>query len=367
MSRKKRSSWGSVQKLSTNRYRLRWIEAGTRKSEIVHGTRREAEDRLAALRVARAEATESRVTVEDVYNRYYLPECKRTTAEATQKLTEGTWERYVLPRWGNLALDKVKPLDVQEWLLTLTASTAPIALKILRGVYRLAMIYELADKSPVAVNFERPTNGVLARTSRVIEESEMEVYYSAALAARIPAVFILCACAGLRVGEALGVRVGEIERETVGSSVLACVPVARQVGNDGSVSDRLKTPKSARWSACGGVWAGRLLELQAEAQEHGDVWLTDNGLGCPAKQSDARRWWMRELDRAGLERVPLQNLRPTYATHMGNKQAPVESVARLMGHSKPTITYGVYERPTKAGFVALAASLDAVTESVRTF
>lgn len=56
MPRKKRSTFGSVAKLSSDRWRLRWWADGPdgrkRRTEVVHGTRREAEDRMAEMRLA---------------------------------------------------------------------------------------------------------------------------------------------------------------------------------------------------------------------------------------------------------------------------------------------------------------------------
>ena len=54
MARRQRASWGCVQRLGRDRYRIRyWADLGDgyrRRTETVRGTRREADARLAALR-----------------------------------------------------------------------------------------------------------------------------------------------------------------------------------------------------------------------------------------------------------------------------------------------------------------------------
>lgn len=54
MPRKQRSTWGSITRLGKDRYRLRWWEERddgyVRRSEVVRGTRRAAERRLAEIR-----------------------------------------------------------------------------------------------------------------------------------------------------------------------------------------------------------------------------------------------------------------------------------------------------------------------------
>lgn len=355
--RRKRSSWGCVQRVAPNVWRLRWVERGVRRSETVRGTRREADDRMAAIRVACGSGPSKKAyTVGEVYERFYLPDLESRAAPSTLRSMGSSWRVHVQPRWGGVALDDVRPIDLQEWLLTLTAASAQIALKVLHGVWRVALMYEATERNPLAAGFRMPTAKKVARTRAVVAPSDMGAYYSAALSEGLGAVFVLCACCGLRVGESLGVRVGEVSREETGGAVVAAVPVSRQVCDDGEVRDRLKTERSARWAATAEPWASALLGLQSEALARGDGWLTDDGTGSPRPQRAVRGQWGRALRQAGLEHIPLQNLRATFATQMAGKLVPVDQIARLMGHTKPDITYSTYERPGKDEFVAIAAS-----------
>ena len=58
--RRKRSSWGSVEKLPSGRWRVRWWESTPqgwkRQSETIDGSRKDAERRLAQIRVAADDA-----------------------------------------------------------------------------------------------------------------------------------------------------------------------------------------------------------------------------------------------------------------------------------------------------------------------
>lgn len=354
--RRKRSSWGCVTRLAPGVYRLRWTDSGRRRSETVHGSRREADDRLAALRVACGSAPSRRVpTVAEAYERHYLPDLKGRVVPHTVKTMESMWRAVVGPKWGSIRLDDVRPLELQEWLLTLTSSQAKDAVRLLSGVYKRAMLFELVDRSPVTPGLRMPDRRALRRTSAVIAEGDLEAYHAASVAADVEAVFVLACCCGLRVGESLGVRVGEVERDGSTGQALAVVPVARQVDDAGEVLERLKTQRSARWAACGEPWASRLLALQDAAAARGDAWLVDDGLGNPRSQRSVRRAWERAVRDAGLGHMPLQNLRATFASRMEGR-VPVESIARLMGHAKPTITFKTYERPDRSTFVRAAAA-----------
>ncbi len=366
MARRQRASWGCVQRMAPGKYRLRWMEDGRRRTETLYGTRREADDRMAEIRTRVGSGPSARpVTVGEAYERYYWPHVQAMTVDNTRANTASIWRAHVAPRWAGTALRDVRPAELQEWLLSLTRSQAESALRVMRGVFREAVMYELADSTPLSVCYRMPDRVGRPLQRDVIPCADVGSYYRAAESCGLGAMFLLAACCGLRVGEALGPKVGEIEREEHGGTVVAVVPVLRQVSNVGKVAvrevggeevERLKTRKSARWAAVGGEWAERLLALQDEAAARGDVWMTDDGLGGPVAQKAARNDWERALGEAGLPRILLRNLRATFATQMDAKDVPVEQIARLMGHATPNITFGVYERPGRDRAAQIAAT-----------
>lgn len=366
VARRQRASWGCVQRVRPGTYRIRYMRDGVRRSETVRGTRREADDRLAALRVECGSAPTARpVTVGQAYERHYLPAVERGAADNTRANCLSAWRTHVAPRWGSVALRDVRPPDVQEWLLGMTSAQAKSALRVLRGVFREAALYGLVDGSPLSLPYRMPSRVDSPRPRSTVEPAMMGAYFEAARSVGLGAMFVLAACCGLRVGESLGPKVGEVVRVERGGVAVAAVPVSRQVTNDGAVAvreeggrevERLKTRGSARWAAVGGEWAVRLLALQDEARARGDVWLTDDGTGMPVAQRVARESWNRAVGGAGLPPVLLKNLRATFATNMDARDVPVEQIARLMGHTKPDITFDVYERPGMDRAVQIAAN-----------
>ncbi len=366
MGKRKRSSWGCVQPVRPGVWRLRYKRDGERKSETFEGTRREADDRMAALRVECGSGPSKRpVTVGEAYERYYWPRVEATAVDNTRANTASSWRVHVAPRWAGTALRDVRPADLQEWLLTLTRSQATAALRVMRGVFREAALYEVADPAPLSVSFRMPDRVDSPRPRDVVASADMRAYFAAARSCGLGAMFVLAACCGLRVGESLGPMVGEVERDGRACPTVALVPVLRQVNDVGAVAvrkvaggevERLKTRRSARWAAVAGEWADALLALQDEAAARGDVWLTDDGLGGPVAQRAARDVWRDALKGAGLPYILLKNLRATFATQMDEREVPVEQVARLMGHTTPNITFDVYERPGRDRAAQIAAN-----------
>ena len=189
---KKRSSWGCVQRVAQGKYRLRWMEDGVRRTETLHGTRREADDRMAEIRTRVGSGPSKRqVTVGEAYERYYWPHVRDTAVDNTRANTASIWRAHVSPRWAGAALRDVRPAELQEWLLSLTRSQATAALRVMRGVFREAALYELADPAPLAVCYRMPDRVSKPRSREVVAAADMERYWQAAKCSGLGAMFVL--------------------------------------------------------------------------------------------------------------------------------------------------------------------------------
>ena len=361
MPKKKRSTFGSVTRLDKNRWRLRWWADGPdgrkRRTEIVRGTRREADDRLAEIRLGVGSVPGGCETVGGIWESRVLPQMGRELRARTLKNTKCVWQKWLEPRWAAVPASKVRASDFQDWVLGLSHETAKRCTTIMREVMRHAVMLEEIAVSPLAIKIELPTTKTKSFSREVVAAPDMEDYWECVRGTFLEPMFLLAACGGLRVGESLGVMVGEVEREESEGSVFAAVQVRRQIDPRGLVvvedvgngdEEMLKNEQSTRWAVAFDPWATRLLEAQDSAAKRGDVWLCDDGTGSPIGSDAARRQWHRMTAAAGLARIDLRNLRATFATQARSEHdLRVEDVARLMGHKKPAITYSVYQRPGK--------------------
>lgn len=375
----KRSTWGCVEQARPGVWRIRY-QADTgdgrgyaRRSETVHGTRREAHARLAELRAKyEREPDDPRrrrgpaPTCGEVYERRYLPAAVRKLRSRSLKNVESVWERWAKPRWGDVPVTSVTAGDYQEWLLMLPKTICPKASALGKEIMRLAVLDGAMDSSPLDVRFDMSDIRTKAHDSSTIPGASLGDYLAAVHGRLCEPAAILGACGGLRVGESIGAMVGEVSREEVDAGgvpvTVALYMVAREVREDGTIEtavvdgeevEALKTDRSRRWAVVVQPWAERLLDLQGEAAERGWSFIADNGFGRPLSMARVRADWYRALKDAGLPKITLQNLRPTFATQAGSSMGfVVEDVARLMGHSTPSITYKIYQRPQKDDIIA---------------
>lgn len=154
-------------------------------------------------------------------------------------------------------------------------------------------------------------------------------------------VFIgLCGFAGLRLGEAAALQVGDVDVQG------RTLRVARQVQRQNADEVEIRPPKygSERtvYLADGlATMLARHLEQSLPGAES-DRWLFEGENGNPMHQNSIGYWWRKVRQAAGCEDVRLHDLRHFYASGLIASGCDVVTVQRALGHSSATITLNTY-------------------------
>jgi integrase len=178
----------------------------------------------------------------------------------------------------------------------------------------------------------------------------------------------LAAFAGLRLGEAAALLVGDVDflRRTL--------TVSRQVQRAGGGLVEIRAPKygSERmvYLADGLV---TLLAQHVEQHRPGadpGRWLFEGTPGQPPHQNTVGYFWRKACKAVGIAGLSLHDLRHFYASGLIADGCDVVTVQRALGHAKATTTLGTYahlwptaeDRTRKAagGLMAAAVSADRV-------
>lgn len=359
----RRSDWGTITKVGANKWRLRYWANGAdgyrRHSKTVYGTRKDAGDTLAALRLEHSQDVPV-PSVGDCWRRWALPTFEQRVRDgdmAPHSLRQylSTWNAHVAPRWESVPIDQVRPLAVQQWISTLGSSAAKSSVALMRVIIDYAVRYETIASNPMAARYVMPSKSTVARRDDGVWTLEQlgEVWRRIRGEWYEPA-FLLVAFGGCRVGEALGVRVGDVG-EMDGCAV---VRIERQVTQDGRVTDSLKNRWSYRSAVIPGRAGRRLLELASTA----DDWLTSDGIGGYAPRSRIRSSW--ESLRGVIDPWhPLKNGRNSWQTYMrwtlGVEPYYIEP---LMGHVGDGVTGRHYDKPGAAQFVSVVSAAYAANQ-----
>lgn len=349
---KTRASWGSNSPAARKGYRtLRyWADLhdgrGYRRCcKTIKGTKRDGDAELARLRIMH-DADKPTPTVRECYETWYLPEITERAARSTLKQYRSAWNSLIYPRWGDLAVTAVKPLDVQEWLLQLTNSQALLVVKVLQSVLDYPVMYEFLPRNPMRIKYRMPTARE-AKDKSVYDLSQAFRALETVEGTFIEAAVILALFGSCRVGESLSPRADEVEEARASNGMLAaCVHLCRQVDSGGNISERLKTKSSTRTVVVVGKPAARLLAIARERIDAGEPWLLDDGTGAPISQRMLGAEWRRICESRGLPPILLRNMRNSWRTFSEwELHIAPDQLETLMGHAGATVTARHYNRP----------------------
>lgn len=350
---RQRSSWGSNRPARRKGYRVLryWADTGDgrgymRRTMTVEGGKRRGDEVLRDLWSRYGDDRPS-ATMRAAYERWWHPDALARLedgdlARNTLTLYEGTWRRHVLPRWGDVCVDDVRPSDVREWFLSMSRWTSTVAKSLASMVAAEAVKMDGASKSAFDMKYRIPRKAE-SRDRSVWTLSELSAAADAARGTVLEVPVILCSFGSCRVGESLAVMAGEVELTEEHGMAVARVPVSRQLLKTG-VSERLKSPQSVRTVCIPGPWSLRLRDIAAANLSEGLPWLNDDGLGDPVSRVAIKSAWSR-FEVAGQPRITMQNLRASWETMMRwELGVPADMADSMMGHAQG-VRARHYDRP----------------------
>jgi integrase len=207
-------------------------------------------------------------------------------------------------------------------------------------------------------------------TSMGVATSEQVGRLLAASASQMRAHVALCAFAGLRLGEASGLVVSDIDflRRTI--------EVQRQVQKGRGGPPGVRPPKYESQRTV--YVADELLQILADhvgRQPSPDGWLFVGAAGTPVSPSTVNQRWLAACRAAGVQRLTIHALRHYFASGLIAAGCDVVTVQRALGHKSPSVTLNTYshlwpsaEDKTRqaAGHLAAEALSHAPADSLRT-
>lgn len=360
--RKSRSAWGSNDDAGAGRRRLRFYadlhdgRGYTRHSKTIVGTKTDGDEELARLRVQHSHDAPV-PTVGEMWERFELPHLKDgvrdgNVAKRTLINYESKWRNYVGPRFADVPCTDVRPIDIQGWLLGMSEASGKICRAVLKVTLDYAVMYDVMQANPADRKFRYGED--TSRERGTYSPDELLRVWDVVRGSVCEAPFLISAYGGARVGEACGLALDHMAFD----GDVALVLISDQLTQDDDVGAQLKTrEKSKRWTGIGGPQAARLREIVGGLPD-GALYLNDRGDGTPVPRWRVRDTWDRLLEGSDVRRLPMKELRPSFETHMHwDRGVPMEKLAKIMGHTKPTTTFRYYDRPDDSQLSQLARDI----------
>ena len=301
MSKRERRVFGSVRRLSSGRWQVRYRDL----SGVLHtGPHTFTSKADAARYLAMVEADLHRGAWADPkLGRITLAEWAKRWQATTTNLRPTTRDlyayllrRFLLPTFGKAALSSIDALAVRAWLANLQAeqlspSTVAKAYRLLSRILGAAVEAGYLLRNPCTVKGAGQERAPEMRFATVAQVAAL----AEAIGPRYRALVLVAAYGGLRWGELVGLRVKRVDL------LHGRVTVAEQVAevNGQLIPGPPKTAAGRRTVTLPAVAAVALAEHLAEFAEPGP-----EGLVFPAPQGGylrrsnfRRRWWVRRPGR----------------------------------------------------------------------
>lgn len=360
MTRQTRSAYGCIEKAGANRWRVRWWgdrhdgRGYRRLSKTIHGSRRDARLFLSQMETAHHD-DKPMITVGEVFERWYWPEASRSLSPNSVRIYLSAW-RTAREKWGDHAITDIDPVEVQEWLLTLSQSRTKGVLDVLKPLMDHPAVISSVPVNPFRLRY-RTNKNAERRDKGIYTLDECARLADAAEGSFMRCAVILAAFGSCRTGESLAVTDADVSRVVASNGMVCAVAcIDKQVDAGGNVQHRVKNRQSAREVVIPHPWSAALLEAAEVRRADGGGLLTHDGLGGGVRARPRTTEWKRIVGAAGLPYHQITNLRNSWRTYMewtlGVDRLKLE---RLMGHAAKDVSEEYYNRPLTSDLVNVVA------------
>jgi integrase len=257
---------------------------------------------------------------------------------ATRAGYESYLDNWILPRWGELKLEQVKPVVVEEWLdgIKRARGTKAKIRNLMSALFTHAMRYEWTDKNPIRLVRQSAKR---ERVPDVLELWEVQLLLSK-LGVRERTLALLDAGTGLRVSELLALRWRDVDFGNLELNVTRSI--WHQVIGD------CKTEASAKPVPLDSYMAEDLLRWRRQSDYAG----LDDYIFASETMRGKQPFWPDNLMKRHIRPVAKANrinkqigwhtFRHTFGTLLKANGEDVKTVQELLRHANSRITLEVY-------------------------
>ena len=249
--------------------------------------------------------------------------------------------RYVRPELGKIKLGRLRPLDLQSLIVSLTSrALSPRTVRYTHAVLRSALDqarrWKLMTENPAS---DMPLPRADKREFRVWTPEEAQRFTSLCREDPAGLVFLVALTTGLRPSEYLALRTDDFDRPRSTLTITRTLERARGKWNFAET----KRPHSRRTVSVPPEVA-RLIANHIDAGELGAARLLfeSSTRGPIHERNLVQRSFKPLIERAGLPDIRLYDLRHTFATLALREGVPARLVSEQLGHASVAFTLEVY-------------------------
>lgn len=319
--------------------------------ETVRGSRRDAEERLAAMLVmyGKKDVARQRMSLDAFYDGLYLPHCKENLRQVTWNGYDSKYRTHIKDALGGYELDAITPAVIDRWLSGIDGQKRRFeAFKTLRQMMNRAVRWNLVDSNPcdrVDVPRRKKTY-----EPTILTPEEASTYIQAFRGTDVEAAVLVALGGGLRRSEVAALDWDDITEDgvvTVDNGITTISGHAIEGDTKTEFSTRrVHLPKSI---------SGRLNEIRGE----GAMLVCNGGRMNPdiiSKHYNA----VRDALPDGIQKPVFKDLRHSSLSMTYEATKDILAVSRRGGHSSTQITERYYVRTYDKTDTDAASKLDGI-------
>lgn len=282
----------------------------------------------------------------------WLARKEQATAQSNYRMIESAWRVHVKSKWGHWQVSAITVPDVEAWVTQMVkdgrgATTVLRAHGVLSGI-----LGDAVKAKRLASNPARGIDGLPRKTTRRhIYLSADDVHLLAAESGEHRALVYVLALCGLRWGEAIALRVRDVEFL---KRRLVVADNAVQLGVDHAVGQT--KGRKIRSVPVPSFVLDELSPLCAGKGADDLVFPGPDGKYLPRPKS-TRGWFSGAVARAKVQKITPHDLRHTAASLAISAGVNVLALQRMLGHKSAKVTLDTYADLFDTDLDAVAVTL----------
>ena len=290
----------------------------------------------------------------------WLEETGGRVKRSTYATYRGAVERYVRPALGALDTEQMTDAELTKFLTGAAEVYSCATVRLLGHVLRSALEYAHGRGLCRGAEGRLPRLNAARQEARILSREEQLRLLGSLSPEGGPAQLgiLLCLYTGMRLGEACGLRWGDVSPDCNIIYIRRTLQRLPEPGGGHRTALVLDTPKS-RSSARAIPVPARLRPLLERGRMGPDCYVL-TGEETPMEPRRFQRRFKSALREAGVADINFHALRHTFATNCVSLGCDAATLARILGHSDVAITLNTYVHPS---FEAMRAIVDRNSES----
>ena len=307
--------------------------------------------------------------------------CGYKHAPRTRDRYEEIVKLHLIPAFGSIPLVALKPQHIQKYYAKalqsgrrdgkggLSARTVHKHHRVLFAALKYAAKHNFLVRNPAEA--VTPPHGQ-SKELAIVGANRLQLILEAAKESLYYALFFTSAYTGLRRGELLGLRWGDIDLE---KATLSVVQTLQQLRNGEYIFREPKTRRSRRQIALSPDLALLLTEHRLDQEDvqkllgrplAPDDLIFSQPNGRPLRPNSLTRVFQTIAKKVGLDGVTLHSLRHAHATILLQRGVHPKIVQERLGHSSVATTLDIYSHVVPGLQEAAARRFDEGLESALT-